>query len=65
MSMFDNMKDKATEAAEQNPEKVEQFSDQGIERAGDKLDERTGGQHSDKIDSVQQQGDERVGDNSQ
>ncbi|AKT52190.1 antitoxin [Arsenicicoccus sp. oral taxon 190] len=65
MSMFDNMKDKATEAAEQHPDKVEQFSDQGIERAGDQLDERTGGQHSDKIDQLQQKGDERIGDNSQ
>ncbi|WP_409485377.1 antitoxin [Arsenicicoccus dermatophilus] len=65
MSMFDNLKDKATEAVEQHPDKVEQFSDQGIERAGDVLDSRTGGEHSDKIDMAQRAADERIGDNSQ
>lgn len=65
MSMFDNLKDKATEAAGRHPDKVEQFSDQGIERAGDLADERTGGKFAEHTDKVQAAGDERIGDNSQ
>ena len=43
---------------------VSQF-DQGIERAGDAVDEKTGGKFAGQVDQAQQQADERVGDNSQ
>lgn len=62
---FDNLKDKASEAAEQHGDKVEQFSDQGIERGGDALDDKTGGKFSDQIDKGQQAADERIGDDNQ
>lgn len=65
MSAFDNIKDQASKAASENPDKVEQFSDQGIEKAGDAVDQKTGGKFSDKVDQAQQAGDQRVGDNSQ
>lgn len=56
MGIFDNAKDKATEFAGQNPDKI----DQGVEKAGDFADERTAGQHSDKIDKGQEFANEKL-----
>lgn len=41
--------DKAKQFAEDNPDKV----DQGIDKAGDTVDDRTGGQHSEHVDKGQ------------
>ncbi len=65
MSQFDGLADKAQQLAGEHGDKVEQASDQGIERAGDAVDEKTGGKFAGQVDQAQQQGDERVGDNSQ
>lgn len=62
MGMFDEIKDKVTQAAADNPDQVEQLSDQGIEKAGDAVDGATGGKFSGQIDSAQQAADERIGE---
>ncbi|MFC3850662.1 antitoxin [Corynebacterium hansenii] len=41
--------DKAKQFAADNPDKVSQ----GIDKAGDAIDERTGGKHSEQIDKAQ------------
>lgn len=60
--MFDNLKDKAAELIGQNPEKVEELSDQAIEKAGDAADSMTGGKFSEQIDAAQQKADEAIGE---
>ena len=50
MGMFDEMKDKAGELAREHGDKI----DDAIEKAGNMVDEKTGGKHSDKIDAAQQ-----------
>jgi len=54
MSFMDTLKDKlgmsksrAADLAEQHPDQV----NQGIDRAGQTLDDRTGGKYSDRIDT--------------
>ena len=49
MGIFDSAKDKASEFAQDNPDKL----DQGVEKAGDFADDKTGGQHADQIDKGQ------------
>ncbi|UYP19733.1 antitoxin [Rhodococcus sp. Z13] len=52
MGFMDSVKglvDKGKEFAEQNPDKVEQI----IEKAGDAVDEKTGGKYADQVDKVQ------------
>lgn len=46
MGMFDNLKDKATEAVDEHGDKI----GEGLNKAGDFADEKTGGQYGDKID---------------
>jgi hypothetical protein len=46
MGTFDDMKDKAQDVAGEHSEQV----DQGMEKAGEFVDEKTGGKHTDKID---------------
>ncbi|NHN55489.1 antitoxin [Calidifontibacter sp. DB0510] len=70
MSFMDNaggLGDKAKDFAGQNPDKV----DQGVEQAGNFVDEKTGGQYADKVDQGQealknqfggQGGDQQQGD---
>ena len=41
--------DKAKQFADDNPDKV----NQGIDKAGDVVDERTGGKHSEQVDKAQ------------
>lgn len=65
MSQFDRLADKAGQLSEQHGDKIEGVTDQGIERAGDAIDEKTAGKFAGQVDQAQQQGDERVGDNSQ
>lgn len=49
--------DKAQDMAEQHPDQV----DQGIEKAGDAVDERTGGKHAEQVDKGQDMARERLG----
>ncbi|MDO5696488.1 MAG: antitoxin [Dermatophilus congolensis] len=65
MGLMDGLGDKAKSFADQNADKVEQVSDQGLQSAADAANERTGGQHADKVTQAQQAADERIGDNSQ
>lgn len=59
--MFDNIRNKAEEAAANNPDKVEQLSDQGLDRAQSAADSATGGKHTDQITSAREQIDQRIG----
>ena len=49
--------DKAKEMAEQHPDQI----DQGVEKAGDAVDERTGGQHAEQVDKAQDAVEDRLG----
>ena len=46
MSMFDNIKDKVQGLVDEHGDKA----GEGLDKAGDLVDERTGGQHSAQID---------------
>ncbi len=50
VSMFDNLKKKASDLVDGHGDKV----GDGIDKAGDTIDERTGGQHADQVDTGQQ-----------
>jgi hypothetical protein len=50
--------DKAKEVADQHDEQV----DQGLEKAGDQVDSRTGNKHSDQIDKGVDQAQARTGE---
>jgi hypothetical protein len=54
--------DKLGDMAGEHGDKVEQISDQGLDRAGDMADERTGGGHADQIDKAQDAADARLGE---
>lgn len=47
MSDFDSLKDKASDLAKDHPDQASQ----GLDKAGDAVDQKTGGTHSDQIDS--------------
>ncbi|GAA2487245.1 antitoxin [Terrabacter carboxydivorans] len=49
MSVFDNMKDQVSKQVDEHGEQV----GQGVDKAGDLLDERTGGQYADRVDQGQ------------
>lgn len=49
--------DKAKDLAGQHPDKV----DQGIDKAGDAVDQRTGGQHAAQVDKAQDAARDRLG----
>jgi hypothetical protein len=52
---------KAKDFTEKHDEQV----DQGLQRAGDEVDERTGGKYGDKIDKGVDQAQERTGQGDQ
>ena len=52
MGMMDNLQDKAREAAEKHRDKI----DQGLDKAAELANQKTGGQHADKIDQVVERG---------
>lgn len=62
MGLLDDAKNKATQFANDNPDKVEQISDQAIERAGDAVDSKTGGKFADQVDQAQQTADGKIGE---
>lgn len=49
MSMFDDIKQKATELVDQHGEQIAD----GIDKAGDFVDEKTGAQYSGHVDTAQ------------
>lgn len=49
--------DKAKDFVSKNPDKVRQ----GIDKAGDAFDQRTGGKYADKVDRVQDEANKRLG----
>jgi hypothetical protein len=57
---FGEMKDKATEFLDS--EKGEKVSDQGLEKAEQFADERTGGKHAEQLQKGEQFADEHVGE---
>lgn len=62
MGIFDSAKEQAGNLAGEHSDKVEQFSDQGIEKAGDLADQKSGGKFSGQVDGVQEQADQRIGE---
>jgi ABC-type transporter Mla subunit MlaD len=56
MSMFDNMKDKASDLVDGHGDKV----GEGLDKAGEFADEKTGGKYSDQIDSGVDQAKDRL-----
>lgn len=58
MGLFDSAKDKASESAGEHQDKI----DDGIERAGDAADEKTGGKYSDHVDSAEDLAKDKLGD---
>jgi hypothetical protein len=50
--------DKAKDFADKHDEQV----DQGIEKAGDQVDQRTGDKYSSQVDKAQDQAQQRTGD---
>lgn len=57
MGMFDNMKDKAEDLAKEHPDQV----DEGLEKAGDFANEKTGGKFEDQIDKGEDFARDRMG----
>lgn len=49
MGVFDNIKDKVTELVDQHGDKA----GGGVDKAGDMIDEKTGGRYADKVDMGQ------------
>lgn len=49
--------DKAKQFADDNPDKV----NEGIEKVGDAIDDKTGGKHADKVDKAQDAAREHLG----
>ncbi len=62
MGLFDSAKEKAEQLIKDNPDKVEELSDQAIDKAGDALDSATGGKFSDQIHAGQAKADEVIGE---
>jgi hypothetical protein len=62
MGLLDSAKEKAEQLIKDNPEKVEELSDQAITKGGDALDSATGGTFSDQIDAGQAKADEMIGE---
>jgi hypothetical protein len=54
VGLFDNLKGRASEAVDAHGDKIAQ----GIDKVGDFVDEKTGGQHSDKVDLAQEKAKE-------
>ena len=56
MGMFDSMKDKAADLVNEHGEQV----GEGLDKAGDFVDEKTGGKYGDKIDMGVEKAKERL-----
>lgn len=60
MGMFDDMKNKAADLAGQHSDKLDGAADQAVERAGDTVDERTGGKYAEHVDTGQARVNEEI-----
>ncbi len=58
MGIFDQAKDLASE----HSDKVEGVVDAAVEKAGDIVDEKTGGKFADKVDQVQEMAEKKADD---
>ena len=56
MSEFGDLAGKAEELAQEHPDQVKQ----GLEKAGQVADEKTGGQYTDQIDKAEQAAEQRL-----
>lgn len=61
MGLFDKAKEKASGLAGNNSDKV----DQGVDSAGDFVDDKTGGEHADKVDKGQDFAKDKFGEGDQ
>lgn len=61
MGLFDKAKEKASGLAGGNSDKV----DQGVDSAGDFVDDKTGGEHADKVDKGQEFAKDKFGEGDQ
>lgn len=73
MGVFENIKKKAEDLvgqdkvakaedlAAQHSDKIEEYSDKGLDAAAGKADSLTGGKHADKIQSARDTADAKVG----
>lgn len=62
MGMFDNAKDKLTDAAGQNSDKVENFSDQALDKGQDAAGNVGGGKFDDQIQQGRDALDGKIGE---
>lgn len=62
MGLLDDAKAQVSKLAAEHPDKVEELSDQAIERASAAADSATGGKFSDQITAAGQAADERIGE---
>lgn len=60
MSAFDDLKAKAQDLLGSNSDKVEELSDQAIEKAGDAADQATDGKYADQVDQAQAKADDAI-----
>ena len=61
MGAFDDMKNKATQAAQDHPEQAEKYSDQALDKTGNAADGATGDKYSSQVDAAQKKGDDAIG----
>jgi len=62
MGLLDSAKEKAEQLMKDNPDKVEELSDQAIDKVGDAIDSATGGKFTDAIDTAKTKADEAIGE---
>jgi MT0933-like antitoxin protein len=62
VSFLDSAKEKLQELADDNPDQVEQLSDQAITHGGDAVDRVTGGKYAEHVDQGQVKADEAIGE---
>ena len=60
MGLLDDAKAKFEELKGEHGDKVEDASDQGVEKAGDLADDKTGGKYTEHIDTAQQKADDAI-----
>lgn len=58
MGLFDSAKDKISDLAGDNQDKIED----GVDKAGDVVDDKTGGKFSDQIDNAGDTAKDKLGD---
>jgi len=62
VGFLDDAKEKLTNLAGEHPDKVEEFSDKGLDGAADRANDLTGGKYSDQIQQGRDAADERIGE---